>query len=78
MLLVVAAIGLVALGAPMKSMLTDMFPHKERGKVFGILRMTSTLAVIASIFFFGHLAEILNSDWEMLTAFIRTRISSSI
>lgn len=70
MLLVVAAIGLVALGTPMNSKLTNMFPHKERSKVFGILRMISTLAVIASILFCGHLAEIPNSDWEMLTAFI--------
>lgn len=50
---VVAAIGLVALGAPMNSMLTDLFPQKERGKVFGIMRMISTLAVIVSILFFG-------------------------
>lgn len=61
----VAAIGLVALGAPMNSMLTDLFPQKERGKVFGILRMISSLAVIASILFFGRLAEIPETGWRI-------------
>lgn len=62
---VVAAIGLVALGAPMNSMLTDLFPQKERGKVFGILRMISSLAVIASILFFGRMAEIPETGWRI-------------
>jgi MFS family permease len=62
---VVAAIGLVALGAPMNSMLTDLFPQKERGKVFGIMRMISTLAVIVSILFFGRMAEIPETGWRI-------------
>jgi MFS family permease len=62
---VVAAIGLVALGAPMNSLLTDMFPQKERGKVFGILRMISTIAVILSIQLFGRLSEIPETGWRM-------------
>lgn len=61
----VAAIGLVALGAPMNSMLTDMFPQKERGKVFGIMRMISSLAVIASILFFGLMSEIPETGWRI-------------
>jgi MFS family permease len=61
----VAAIGLVALGAPMNSMLTDLFPQKNRGKVFGILRMISSLAVIISILFFGRLAEIPETGWRI-------------
>jgi len=62
---VVAAIGLVALGAPMNSMLTDLFPQKDRGKVFGIMRMISTLAVIVSILFFGRMAEIPETGWRI-------------
>jgi MFS family permease len=62
---VIAAIGLVALGAPMNSMLTDLFPQKERGKVFGIMRMISSLAVIVSILFFGRLAEIPEIGWRI-------------
>ena len=62
---VVAAIGLVALGAPMNSMLTDLFPQKERGKVFGIMRMISTLAVIISVLFFGRMAEIPETGWRI-------------
>ena len=62
---VVAAIGLVALGAPMNSMLTDLFPQKERGKVFGIMRMISSLAVIVSILFFGRMAEIPETGWRI-------------
>ena len=62
---VVAAIGLVALGAPMNSILTDLFPQKERGKVFGILRMLSSIAVIASIQLFGRLAEIPETGWRL-------------
>lgn len=62
---VIAAIGLVALGAPMNSMLTDLFPQKERGKVFGILRMISSIAVIASILLFGWLAEIPEIGWRI-------------
>jgi len=62
---VVAAIGLVALGAPMNSLLTDMFPQKERGKVFGILRMISTIAVILSVQLFGRLSEIPETGWRM-------------
>jgi MFS family permease len=61
----VAAVGLVALGAPMNSLLTDLFPQKERGKVFGILRMISSLAVILSILFFGRLAEIPETGWRI-------------
>ncbi|MGB4205939.1 MAG: MFS transporter, partial [Bacteroidales bacterium] len=62
---VIAAIGLVALGSPMNSMLTDLFPQKERGKVFGIMRMISSLAVIVSILFFGRLAEIPETGWRI-------------
>jgi len=62
---VVAAIGLVALGSPMNSMLTDLFPQKERGKVFGIMRMISSLAVIVSILFFGRMAEIPEKGWRI-------------
>lgn len=62
---VIAAIGLVALGAPMNSMLTDLFPQRERGKVFGVLRMISSLAVIASILFFGMMAEIPERGWRI-------------
>ena len=61
----IAAIGLVAMGAPMNSMITDMFPQKERGKVFGMLRMISSLAVIVSILFFGRLAEIPETGWRI-------------
>jgi MFS family permease len=61
----VAAVGLVALGAPMNSLLTDLFPQKNRGKVFGILRMISSLAVIISILFFGRLAEIPETGWRI-------------
>ncbi|MDY7042471.1 MAG: MFS transporter [Chloroflexota bacterium] len=62
---VIAAIGLVALGAPMNSLLTDLFPGKERGKVFGILRLFSSLAVIVSIIFFGRLAEMPETGWRI-------------
>jgi MFS family permease len=62
---VIAAIGLVALGAPMNSILTDLFPQKERGKVFGILRMVSSVAVIVSIQLFGRLAEIPETGWRL-------------
>jgi MFS family permease len=61
----ISAIGLVALGAPMNSMLTDMFEQKERGKVFGIMRMLSSFAVIASILFFGFMAEIPETGWRI-------------
>ena len=62
---VIAAIGLVALGSPMNSILTDLFPQKQRGKVFGVLRMISSLAVIVSILFFGRLAEISENGWRI-------------
>ncbi|HMN00695.1 MAG TPA: MFS transporter [Anaerolineales bacterium] len=62
---IIAAIGLVALGSPMNSMLTDLFPQKERGKVFGIMRMISSLAVIVSILFFGRMAEIPETGWRI-------------
>ncbi len=62
---VIAAIGLVALGSPMNSMLTDLFPQRERGKVFGIMRMISSLAVIVSILFFGRMAEIPETGWRI-------------
>ncbi|RJP51857.1 MAG: MFS transporter [Anaerolineaceae bacterium] len=62
---IIAAIGLVALGAPMNSMLADLFPQKERGKVFGVMRMISSLAVIVSILFFGRLAEIPEAGWRI-------------
>ncbi len=62
---VIAAIGLVALGSPMNSMLTDLFPQKERGKVFGIMRMISSLAVIVSVLFFGRMAEIPETGWRI-------------
>jgi MFS family permease len=62
---VIAAIGLVALGSPMNSMLTDLFPQKDRGKVFGIMRMISSIAVMVSILVFGRLAEIPEIGWRI-------------
>jgi len=64
-LTIISGIGLVALQSPLNSLISDMFPEKERGRAFGIVRTISFIGTIAAVLLFGQLAGLPDLGWRI-------------
>ncbi len=62
---IIVGIGLAALVSPMNSLISDIFPTEDRGKVFGILNAIAFIGTILSVLFFGFLAKNFEIGWRI-------------
>lgn len=63
---ILSGIGLVALGGPRESLISDLFPREERGRAFGILELVTFVGLLAAVLVFVPLLNIPDLGWRII------------
>jgi predicted MFS family arabinose efflux permease len=63
---ILSGIGLVALGGPRESLVSDLFPREERGRAFGILETATFVGLLVAVAIFVPLLDIPDLGWRII------------
>jgi predicted MFS family arabinose efflux permease len=63
---ILSGIGLVALGGPRGSLVSDLFPREKRGRAFGILETATFVGLLAAVLIFVPLLDIPDLGWRII------------
>ena len=63
---ILSGIGLVALGGPRESLISDLFPREERGRAFGVLEGATFLGLLVAVVIFVPLLKIPDLGWRII------------
>jgi MFS family permease len=63
---ILSGIGLVALGGPRESLVSDLFPREQRGRAFGILEGATFVGLLIAVLIFVPLLDIPDLGWRVI------------